>query len=316
MADHAASSYRVSALDVRRLSLFLAVADHGGFSRAAQAVHISQPALSQAIAELEADLGGPLFHRLGRRITLTAAGEALLGPARSVLRAVDTARQVTAEVTGLARGRLDLSALRTLSADPLPSLIGPFLRLHPQVEIRLASPDDPGELIEQVRSGAAEVGITDGSQVPSGLEVMPLGDQELVLVLPPGSAPPPDVMDPADVEGLPLVVTPRGTSGRDILDVWLAESGVEARIAVETGQREAVVPLVLAGAGAALLPAATARMAAAAGAVMGRPRPRLVRRLVAVHRSEAPTPAAREFLRLAAGRAGTDSPDVQAQASG
>src|ERR1700687_2066425 len=65
--DRAApAGYRVSALDIRRLSLFLAVVEHAGFTRAAHAVHISQPALSQAIAELEAELGGPLFHRLGR----------------------------------------------------------------------------------------------------------------------------------------------------------------------------------------------------------------------------------------------------------
>src|SRR5579863_9688645 len=78
----APAGYRVSALDIRRLSLFLAVVEHDGFTRAAQAVHISQPALSQAIAELEAELGGPLFHRLGRTVTLTDAGTALVGPAR------------------------------------------------------------------------------------------------------------------------------------------------------------------------------------------------------------------------------------------
>ena len=94
----ASTGYRVSALDIRRLSLFLAVVEHDGFTRAAQAVHISQPALSQAIAELEAELGGPLFHRLGRTVTLTDAGAALVGPARAVLREIDAARQVTAEV--------------------------------------------------------------------------------------------------------------------------------------------------------------------------------------------------------------------------
>lgn len=67
------AGYRASALDVRRLSLFLAVVEHGGFTRAAQAVLISQPALSQAIAELEAELGGPLFHRLGGKVRLTDA---------------------------------------------------------------------------------------------------------------------------------------------------------------------------------------------------------------------------------------------------
>src|ERR1039457_4593537 len=89
----APAGYRVSALDIRRLSLFLAVVEHGGFTRAAQAVHISQPALSQAIAELEAELGGPLFHRLGRTVGLTDAGAALAGPGPGGVRGEGGARR-------------------------------------------------------------------------------------------------------------------------------------------------------------------------------------------------------------------------------
>lgn len=306
MSNLGPSSYRNSAVDLRRLSLFLAVVDHGGFSRAAQAVHISQPALSQAIAELETELGGPLFHRLGRGVSLTAAGTALVGPARSILRELDAARQVAAEITGLARGRLDLSALRTVSTDALPHLLGRFLEAHPNVEVRLASPDDPGELVEQVRSGEVELGITVASDPPSGLTAVPLGEQHLQIVLPPGTARQAGTpVTPAELAGVPLVVTPRGSSARELLEDWLSGASVAARVSVETSQREAIVPLVLAGAGAALVPEASARLAIAAGAVAAQVSPPLVRALVVVHRSGTPTPAAREFLRLA-GQAGPD----------
>ena len=89
-------------MDLRQLSYVVAVADHGGFTRAAEAVHVTQPALSQAVRTLEAELGVELFHRTGRSVVLTAAGEALLGPARRALRDAETARAAVAEVAGLA----------------------------------------------------------------------------------------------------------------------------------------------------------------------------------------------------------------------
>ncbi|MGD0937615.1 MAG: LysR family transcriptional regulator [Streptosporangiaceae bacterium] len=73
-------------MDLRRLGHFLAVADHGGFSRASKAVFVSQPALSLSVRELEEELGAELFYRAGRSVRLTPAGKALLGPARQPLR--------------------------------------------------------------------------------------------------------------------------------------------------------------------------------------------------------------------------------------
>src|SRR5260370_36639739 len=173
----APTGYRVSALDIRRLSLFLAVVEHGGFTRAAQAVHISQPALSQAIAELEAELGGPLFHRLGRTGELTDAGAALVGPARAAPREVDAARQVTAKVNKLSRGRLDPSALPTLSTHPLPALLGAYRQALPPGLVHIASPRDPDELAEQGRTGAAGVGVTEASHAADGLVTGPFRGQ-------------------------------------------------------------------------------------------------------------------------------------------
>ncbi|MDE3202597.1 MAG: LysR family transcriptional regulator [Acidobacteriota bacterium] len=297
-----APAYRSTPLDVRRLNLFLAVVDHGGFSKAAAAVHLSQPALSQAIAELEAELGGPLFHRLSRSVTLTDVGQSLLGPARSVMRAIDQARQVTGEVTGLARGRLELSALRTLSADPLPALLGRFVAAHPKIEVHLAAPDDPAQLVEQVRSGAVEMGLTAAGPVPAGLVAVPLGSQHLQDVFPPDHPAVAKVVTPAELAGVGFIVTPRGSSGRDLLEGWMGAAGVELSVAVETTQREALLPLVLAGAGIALLPAGTARMAAANGAVVADLEPALVRDLFLVHRPGLLTPAASAFLAVAATR--------------
>lgn len=291
--------YRASALDIRRLSLFLAVVDSGGFTRAAEAVHISQPALSQAIAELEAELRGPLFHRLGRKVTLTETGVALVGPARAALRAIDAARQATAELSGLSHGHLDLSALPTLAADPLPELLGALHKAHPGIAVRIASPDDPAELVEHIRSGVAEVGVTDAGHASHGLTGVPFGPQRLAVVFPPGSRPPSGPLRPEQLSGVPLVLTPPGTSGRDLLDVALGQDGVKPMVAIETSQREAILPLVLAGAGAAVMPEVLAGLARTQGAVPVMLDPPLVRDLLIVCRPGSLTPPAAAFITVA-----------------
>lgn len=97
------------------------------------------------------------------------------------------------------------------------------------------------------------------------------------------------------------MVSPHGTSSRRKLDEAFASVGAEVRIAVEAAQREATIPLVLAGAGAALVPRSTAATAARLGAVVIEPRPAVTRRIVSLHRAGAMSPAAQRFLELAAG---------------
>src|SRR5215212_7496892 len=113
-------------MDARQLAAFLAVVEHGTVTKAAPAVHVSQPALSQTIRALEAELGTPLFHRIGRRLVLTAAGGAMVAPARQVVRDLDMARRAAADVAGLTGGTLDLAVLPTLAVDPAARLVGAF----------------------------------------------------------------------------------------------------------------------------------------------------------------------------------------------
>jgi DNA-binding transcriptional LysR family regulator len=129
-------------MDLRRLRLFLAVVDEGGFTAAARAQHTAQPGVSLAVRELEQELGTPLLVRSRAGVQLTAAGEALVGPARQALRDVDTAAAAVAAVTGLVAGRLDVASLPTLAADPMADLVGRFRRAHPGVLVRLAGPTD------------------------------------------------------------------------------------------------------------------------------------------------------------------------------
>jgi DNA-binding transcriptional LysR family regulator len=284
-------------MDLRRLRLFVAVAEQGGFTAAAEAEHVAQPAVSLAIRELEQELGAPLFIRSRSGATLTAAGEALLGPARQALRDVEHAIAAVAAVTGLVAGHLDLACLPTLAADPVAELVGRFRREHPGVTVRMGAPLDLEELANAVRTGAAEVGITEQGPANAGLEEIRIGEQELFAVAPTGGPTSPLRLE--RLEGVPLVLSPTGSSLRDAVDLALAEAGVRPDIGVETAQRDALIPLVLAGAGTTLLPDTLARAAGRLGATVRPTRPRLRRTIALVHRPGDPGPAATRFLALA-----------------
>jgi len=174
-------------MDLRRLGLFLAVVDHGGFTAAAKAVHVAQPAISLAVRELEAELGAALLVRSRTGAVLTSAGRALVEPARAAVRDVRTAAAAVAAVTGLVAGRLDLVSLPTLVAAPLAELVGRFRLDCPAVTVGVAGAADPVELADMVRSGRAEAGITEAGSAIAALEVIPIGQQELVAISPPPS---------------------------------------------------------------------------------------------------------------------------------
>ena len=289
-------------MDLRQASYVVAVVDEGSFTAAAASIPVSQPALSQAIASLERELGTELFHRLGRRVQLTPAGEAFVVPARRMLRDADLARSAVTDAAGLSTGRLDIVALPTLVVEPLVELVGRFRRAHPGVLVRIAEPEDADAVAAQVRSGACELGLGDVVVDEAGLDCDHLGDQQLLAVLPPGT--PVSSHRPISVARLarfPLITSPRGTSTRRLLTAALARGGaeMEPKFGVVTEHREAIVPLVMAGAGAAVLPEPLARQAAALGAVVAPLSQPLQRPLVLVRRTGPLSPAARAFRDLA-----------------
>lgn len=285
-------------MDLRRLRLFLAVVDRGGFTRAAEAELVSQPSVSQAVRELESELGTRLFHRVGRTVVLTPAGEALVAPARQTLRDVETAQAAVAAVVGLEGGRLDLCSLPTLAVDPLAPLVGAFRLAHPAVGVTLADPDDAREVESLVAGATCEVGLTVEEPSDPALRSHRLAEQDLLAVYPPGS----EVGSSTTFSELvrfPLVTGLPGTSTRRQLDEATAAAGVTPEIAVVTAQREAIVPLVLAGAGATMLPAPLADSARRLGALVVPFERRVRRRVLLVHRYGPRSPAADAFLRAA-----------------
>ena len=242
-------------MDVRQLKFFLAVADCGGFSKAAEQLMIAQPSLSQAIAGFERELGMPLFHRVGRGVVLSDAGKALVGPARVVLRDIDEAEATMRALKGLRGGRIDLITMPSPGTESLTTILNGSTRDHPDVTINARTGFTPEEILDSVRSGACEIGVL-GSAEPTrapDLEVVELESQALVLISgPDDEVPAGRTVRREDLSGCRLIVFQRGSLMRALVDDVLAE-GIEVTIVAEVADRTSILPMVLSGIGRAVI---------------------------------------------------------------
>jgi len=281
-------------MERRQLEYFLAVIDHGGFTSAATALHVSQPALSAAVKSLEKDLGALLFHRLPRGVRLTDAGAEFAQSARMIMRELGTARARVDAVTGLIAGRLDIISLPGMLLDPLAPVIGRFRRRHPRVRVRVVQAEAAEDVRTAVRAGDAELGLTDAVEA-ADKDVIgePILEQELVAVLPPGTPPPEDgVLAIRDLLRMDVIAGPPGTAIRNLLTREGARLGLEVSPAVEVTPRGSALYLALAGAGIAILPRPVAQLGGPRGAELVSLQPSQTR-LVYLLRRDAPlSPAA------------------------
>jgi len=151
-----------------------------------------------------------------------------------------------------------------------------------------------------VRTGECELGLAESSPDLDGLDSLSLADQEFFAVLPPDIGTPRSTPLPvAQLAAMPLIATPEGTAMRALVDRALTVHGTPPRVAIETSHRAAIVPLVLAGAGATLLPRSIAEDASWRGAVIMLTAPRLVRTVQLMWRSQPLSPSAAAFVNLA-----------------
>jgi DNA-binding transcriptional LysR family regulator len=295
-------------MDARQLEYFLAIVDHDGFGRAAAHLHVAQPSLSQAIANLERELGVPLFHRIGRGVVLSTAGTELIEPARQVLRDLRTARATMESVKGLRRGTVELVTMPSPGIEPLGTLTRRFTRRFPGIIVEAAAAFTSTEVVEKVRQGVCELGLigTSAPVAASGIDVLPLEEQPFVLVGGPDSGfPASEPVSHTALAGARMIVSPGGSLMREIVDDLLA-GGAEMHIVAEVAHRTSILPLVLQGVGLAVLPSAWVPLARRAGARTARLEPTSHLRIALLSRSAPLTPAARAFLALARSYKPTD----------
>lgn len=287
-------------MDTRQLTYFLGVVTHGGFGRAAAKMHVSQPALSQSVAALERDLGVPLFHRVPRGVTLTDAGEVLVPLARQVLRDLDVARVATRAVGAELTGQIDLALMPSQGVEPFTTLMRILTSRHPGLSVHAAAAFVRDDAIALVRSGRCELGLVGAlaAPYPSGLVVHTLGHQEMVLVSPPDSDLPTDhPLQPGELVGQRVVVSPPGSVMRQMADRLMSASSL--KVAVEVEHRSTILPVVLAGVGVAVLSSAWVPLALQSGARVSRLADTMHLQVDVIHRSVRLTPAAHALLDVA-----------------
>lgn len=250
------------------LTTFVAVADHGTFSRAARAVHRSQSRVSAHIAALEAALGRPLFDRRHRPVELTDAGEAFLPYARDVLARLEEGTARVDALTGVLRGSIVVGAHPSISAGFLPEVLRDFCQRHPQVSVEITEGTTAG-MADALLSGRVHLALrsTTAGVPPPGLHWRPLWTEPYVAVLPadhPLAAL--DHLGPHDLVDDPFIAI--GQPGADIdpdtravFDRW----GVAPEVSWRTEQPQTLANLVKAGMGIGLSNALAMRTAETTG---------------------------------------------------
>jgi DNA-binding transcriptional LysR family regulator len=242
-------------MELRQLRYLVAVAEHAHFTRAAESLYVSQPALSQQISALERELDVPLFDRLGRRVELTAAGRVLHDHALRIIRETENALAAVGDLRGNVRGDLTVSAVQTANVSFLVDAIAHFHTLHPGVVVRVRE-DRADNVFQAVLGGQANLGLTYLDGEPNeGLEAHPLYVEDLVLVVPRGHALAGTTLRTSDLGSLPLVVPPGGYCLRQGIDSVLSEAGATQNVVAEITAIEGICSAVRAGMGLSVLPA-------------------------------------------------------------
>jgi DNA-binding transcriptional LysR family regulator len=249
-------------MELRQLRYLVAVVEEGGFTRAAERLHVAQPGVSAQIRQLERELGRPLLDRSGRSVTPTEVGAAVLPYARAALAAVDGIGQAVAEFGGLLRGRVGIGLVPgTLAHDiDVAGVLAGFHDDHPQVEITLTE-DTSDRMLAALRRGEldlAVVGLAD-NEPPPGVAVRVLVDVPLVVAVAEGhpllaAYAGRTAVPPAALREHALVSLPSGTGVRGALEAVCAQAGFRPRVHFEAAAPEALTRLAARGLGAAVVP--------------------------------------------------------------
>lgn len=283
-------------MELRQLEYFVAVVEEGGFTRAAERVHVAQPGVSAQVRRLERELGHELLDRSGRGVRPTEVGAAVLPHVRAALAAVEAARLAADEWGGLVRGHLAVGMVTSHPVD-MAGLLAGFHDDYPKVEITLAE-DDSQALLDDIRVGHLDAAIVAiGAVEPEGIGLRTLVDEAIdaavALTHPLASA---KSIPLRALRDQPVITMPRGTGIRSHLEAACSGLGFTPHIAFEAGTPQLLAQLAARGLGVAVLPRSIARTHEELRPLVIKDPP-LRGRLALAWRDSGPlNPAAREFL--------------------
>ena len=243
------------AISLRQLEYFVTVVDEGSFTRAAEALHVSQPGLSHQIQALERELGGPLLERLPRKVRLTPAGRTALPHARASLAHAQRADSAARRALGVETGELHIGTLYSISVGILPRALHTWRRSYPDLQAHLVEFHHTDDLINAMEAGQADVAV---GPVPPDWDgpVDEIGVEEFVIVAAPGNLPATDrpSVRLAELAAHEWVHFTRPSGLSQILDKACADAGFHPRVSVRTEQGPSALNLAQAGLGLTLVP--------------------------------------------------------------
>lgn len=244
-------------MDLRHLRYFVAVAEERHFGRAAARLHMAQPPLSQAVRQLETELGVALLRRTTRRVEVTEAGRAYLERARAILADVDDAAHQARRVAAGAVGHLAIGCVGSATYSLLPALSRRLSTELPGVDFAFRGEMLAPDQVEALRTGAIDVALLRPPVADLGVTTHLLRRDPLVVALP---ADHPLArrrrLRPRDLDGVDLIVhsSERRSVMYDVVVGLLREAGAEPHIRHEVGETSTLVTLVAGGLGAAVVP--------------------------------------------------------------
>jgi len=234
-----------------RLKVFRAVAEEMSFRKAAEVLHLSQPAVSQHIHALEEEAGVRLFDRArgeghGSQISLTEAGRILLGYAKRAAATIAEAQRALAALNDAAVGPLRLGSSTTVAQYVLPRILGAFLRQYPQVKLSLVS-GNTEKIVEAVAEERVELGIIEGPAMRRDVKTERMIQDEMVLIVSPNhawAAKGAAAIAPEQLMKVPLLLRERGSGSRRVVERALKKAGLPLRslkVAIELDSTEAII---------------------------------------------------------------------------
>jgi DNA-binding transcriptional LysR family regulator len=254
-------------MDLAELRIFKAVAEQGGITKAAAALHRVQSNVTTRVKQLEERLGAKLFNRQGRRLVLSSEGKVLLAYADRLLRLSSEAQ---AAVKGHApHGLLKIGSLESTAATRLPPVLARYHRAHPAVRLELVT-GTSGALVSKVLREEVEAAFVAEPFSAKNLEMLHAFSEELVLITPKNH---PRVRTPKDLGQRTILGFTTGCSYRRRLEGWLGRSSIVAERVMEYGSYHAIVACTAAGSGVAVVPKSVLRAVGAQDEVAVHPLP-------------------------------------------
>jgi DNA-binding transcriptional LysR family regulator len=241
-------------MDLRQLEIIRAIAETGSFTAAGEKLHVSQSAISRQILLLEAELGEPVFHRIGRRIRITPAGESLLQLSHRVFQDLQDTVSAISDTREALRGTMRLVGGMTVCLYVFPSLLAEVRRTHPELDLKITV--GSGERsIALLRSGTADLGLVTIPVQATDLVSVPVLREELLLITYPAHplAKKREIRS-ADLHRQPFILFETGSITRHLVDEFFTRQRVEPEIVMETENVEIIKAMVHHGLGISIIP--------------------------------------------------------------